>query len=70
MKTIWITLAVLVMVGIVLFRHHRRRAAQNRTDVTETGGEIPVDVEISLENLGGLGSFLSEQNALSHDQTF
>jgi hypothetical protein len=76
MKTIWVTLAVviavaaLLIVAIVLFRHHRRRATQDRTDASEADCEIPVDVETSLENLGGLGSFLSEQNALSHDRTF
>jgi hypothetical protein len=72
-KTVWITVAVviavaaLLIVGIVLFCHHRRRAAQDRTDATEAGCEIPVDIETSLENLGG---FLSEENALSHDRAF
>jgi hypothetical protein len=73
MTTIWIPVAVviavaaLLIVGIVLFCHRRHRAAQARTDATDAGCEIPVDIETSLENLG---DFLSEQNALSHDPTF
>jgi hypothetical protein len=72
-STVWITVAVviavaaLLIVGILLFCHHRRRATQAQTAATEAGCEIPVDIETSLENLDG---FLSEQNALSHDRSF
>jgi hypothetical protein len=73
-KTVWISLgvifAVLLVVGaivLVVLVVHRRRASLAPTDETETDDAIPVDGESSLNDLR---SFVSGENALSHDRGF
>jgi hypothetical protein len=73
MKTVWISLSAviavsaLVVVGIILFCHSRRRKTEALAEAEEADIAIPIDVETSLE---GVANFLSEQNALSHDRDF